>query len=477
MLAYAVICSVVFCVMECTGEMVTYLPVVGAHLRLSGRFVDPALSAAMSWNYWYCWALIAAAEAAAAAVLVTYWTDAVPGGVIIAAALLVSLGVNLCGPRIYAEIEFYMSTIKVLTIVGLIILSVVINAGGGPSGEYIGSRYWRDPGPFVQYQGVPGSFGRFLGFFSGLTTACFSSIGAEMLALVVAEVRNPRKVLPTALRATWVRVVLFYFLGAFMVSILVPSDDARLGSTSTASASPYVIAIQQAGIEVLPSIINACILTSALSAGVSDLFTATRTLHAMAGNGIAPGVFGKTSSWGCPWLAALATWALSLLAFLAVGSGSAEIFKFLMNLTALAGIITWLCIAVSYLRFRAGMRAQGISRSALPYRSRFAAPGAYWIIVVVSSVLLFSGWPVFMEGNWDTTTFLGNYLPMGIFVVIFVGFKVGRKTKFVKASEMDLTSGLDEIERRAAEENEKDVLSSEFKHSSGIRGFLKRIVA
>ncbi|KAM5353435.1 hypothetical protein ACJ41O_000085 [Fusarium nematophilum] len=49
-LAFAVICSV-FCVMLCVGEMVTYLPVVDAHLRLSGRFVDPSLCAAMSWNY------------------------------------------------------------------------------------------------------------------------------------------------------------------------------------------------------------------------------------------------------------------------------------------------------------------------------------------------------------------------------------------------------------------------------------------
>lgn len=148
-----------------------------------------------------------------------------------------------------------------------------------------------------------------------------------------------------------------------------------------------------------------------------------------------------------------------------------------MNLTALAGITTWLCIAVSYLRFRAGMRAQDISRSALPYRSRFAALDAHWIIQVVTCVLLFSGCPVFMEDNWDTTAFLGNYLPTGIFVVIFVSFKVGGKTRFVGASEMDLTFGLDEIERRAAEENEKDALSSEFKYGSGIRGFLKRIVA
>lgn len=64
-LAYVVICSVVYCVMLCTGEMDAYLPVVGAHTRLSGRSVDISLSAARPWNYWYCWSLISAAEAAA----------------------------------------------------------------------------------------------------------------------------------------------------------------------------------------------------------------------------------------------------------------------------------------------------------------------------------------------------------------------------------------------------------------------------
>ncbi|KZF26082.1 amino acid transporter [Xylona heveae TC161] len=476
-LGYVVICSVVFCVMLCVGEMVTYLPVVGAHLRLSGRFVDPALSAAMSWNYWYCWALIAAAETSAVAVLVTYWTQSVPGGVWIALCLALALAVNLCGPRLYAEVEFYMSTIKVITIVGLIILSIVLDAGGGPSHDYIGFRYWKNPGPFVQYEGIGGSLGRFLGFFSGLTTASFSSIGAEMLALASAETRNPRKILPTALRATWIRVLLFYFLGAFCVSLIVPSDDSRLGSSSTASASPYVIAIQQAGIKALPSIINACIITSAVSATVSDIYTASRTLHSMAGTGFAPNVFSKTTTWGSPWLAVLATWAMSLLAFLAVGSSSTSVFNFFLQLTALAGIITWLCIAVTYLRFRAGMNAQGISRASLPFKNRFTCVGAYWIIVVISSVLLFSGWPVFRKGKWDTTQFFGNYLPIGVFVVVFTAFKVGKKSRFVRASEMDLTTGLDEIERRAAQANEEEAPRERKRWSIRMKHVFKRLVS
>lgn len=64
--------------------------------------------------------------------LITYWTEAIPSGVWIALSLLTALGVNSCGPRVYAEVEFYMSTIKVLTIIGLIILSIVLDAGGGP---------------------------------------------------------------------------------------------------------------------------------------------------------------------------------------------------------------------------------------------------------------------------------------------------------------------------------------------------------
>ncbi|KAM0470467.1 hypothetical protein ACHAP7_009531 [Fusarium lateritium] len=476
-LAFAVICSVVICVMFCVGEMVTYLPVVGAHLRLSGRFVDPSLCAAMSWNYWYCWALISAAEASAVATLVTYWNDSISSGVWIAICLAIFLGVNLCGPRIYAEVEFVMTTVKVLTIVGLIILSIIINAGGGPDGEYIGFRYWKNPGPFVQYQGVSGSLGQFLGFFSGLTTAAFSSIGAEMLALLAAETRNPRKVLPTALKATWIRVVLFYFLGAFCVSIIVPSTEPRLGSSSTASASPYVIAIQGAGIKVLPAIINACIMVSATSAGIGDLFTSVRTLHSMAGNGMAPKIFQTTTSWGCPWIATLVTWCIGFLAFLAIGSSSGNIFNFLLNLTALSGVITWECIAITYLRFRAGMKAQGISRSSLPWKNRFTLVGAYWILIVITSVLLFSGWPVFKKGNWSTATFFGNYLPVGIFLIIFGGFKIFTKSKFVKLSEMDLTSGLAEIERRAAEAKEEAESFAATKNHGKISNVFRRIVA
>lgn len=58
-----------------------------------------------------------------------------------------------------------------------------------------------------------------------------------------------------------------------MVGLIVPSNDTHLrASTGTAAQSPFVIAAQRAGIKVVPSIINAVVLTSAWSAANSGMF-------------------------------------------------------------------------------------------------------------------------------------------------------------------------------------------------------------
>lgn len=164
------------------GEMVTFLPVQGGHIRLAGRFVDPALSCAMGINYYLCWVLILAAEISASAVLISFWTTSVNPGVWMAIALAIVLAVNLFGVQYYGETEVAFASLKVITMVGLIILSIILDAGGGPNHKPIGFQYWRNPGPFVQYLGIPGSTGRFLAFFSVLTQASFTITGTGKLA-------------------------------------------------------------------------------------------------------------------------------------------------------------------------------------------------------------------------------------------------------------------------------------------------------
>ena len=128
----------------------------------------------MGWNYWYNWGMILPAELTACAILVHFWNNTISDGVWITVVLVVIVAINLLGAGAYGEAEFWFSSIKILTIVGLIILSIILTAGGGPDHTSHGFEYWRNPGPLVQYRDIPGSLGRFLGLWSVLTQAAFS---------------------------------------------------------------------------------------------------------------------------------------------------------------------------------------------------------------------------------------------------------------------------------------------------------------
>ena len=66
---------------------------------------------------------------------------------------------------------------------GLIILGIILDLGGGPNHDRLGFRYWKHPGPFVQFDNIAGAKGRFLGFWDVLTQAGFSFIGTEIVAV------------------------------------------------------------------------------------------------------------------------------------------------------------------------------------------------------------------------------------------------------------------------------------------------------
>ncbi|KAL7416520.1 amino acid permease [Mrakia frigida] len=452
-LGYTIMGSVCFSVMVGLGEMISYLPIEGGHIALAHRFVDPAWAFALSFNYAYNWLIILPAELSACAVLVNYWIDSINNGVWITIALVVVIGINLCGARGYGEAEFFFSMIKVLTITVLIFVGIAINCGAGPSSTgYKGFTYWKNPGPFTQYKGINGSLGQFLGFWSVLTQAAFSFIGTEIVAITAGEAVNPRRNLPRAIKKVYIRILLFYVLGTFIIGLIVASDNENLGTTSDAKASPFVIAIEEAGIKALPSIINACLITAAWSAASADLYTSSRALYGIALNGDLPKIFTRTTKSGLPYVALIVASLFSFLAYMGIGTGSGQVFGWLSNMSALAGLMSWFAISVTYLRFRGGMEVQGFDRSTLPYKSVFAYWGAWYAIVMIAIISFFSAWTVFLRDSWDTATFITNYLPLVIFPVLFVGKKVISKTTWRSLDSLDYITNIAEIEAEAYEE-------------------------
>lgn len=148
--------------------------------------------------------------------------------------------------------------IKIFLVLFLNILSLVITCGGGPSGKSIGFQYWRNPGPFVQYLGVSGSLGQFMGFWSTFNNAVYAYGGIHAIVIAAAETKNPRQAIPMAAKRIFWRVLIFYVITIFMVGLVVPSNDRNLLEwTGTATQSPFVIAAKRAGIKGVPSFINA----------------------------------------------------------------------------------------------------------------------------------------------------------------------------------------------------------------------------
>lgn len=281
-LGYIIIGSICYAMMQCLGEFLAYLPVPGGHIKLAGRFVSPAMSFSMGYNYVFNWLIVLPAELSAAAVLCSYWSDANPA-IFIGSSMVVVIVINLLGARAYAETEFIFCSIKVLTITGLIFLSFLLDVGATGKQGRLGFRYWKDPGPFVQYNGISGSLGQFLGFWSVLINAGFSFIGTEIISMTCGESRNPRKSVPSAIRKVFWRILIFYIMGTLCIGLITPSNSPNLSLEShTAARSPFVIAINAAGIKGLPSVINACLLTSAVSAASSDMYTSSRALYGLS---------------------------------------------------------------------------------------------------------------------------------------------------------------------------------------------------
>ncbi|KAG7099407.1 hypothetical protein E1B28_001260 [Marasmius oreades] len=434
--------------------MASYLPIPGGHITLAGRFVDPALSFAMGWNYWYNWTILLPTELSAAAILIEFWTHSDklnPAWITI--CMVVVLAINVLGAGAYGEAEFIFASIKVITIVGLIILGIVLDLGGGPSRDRIGFRYWITPGPFAQFNGIQGATGQFLGWWSVMTQAAFSFIGVEIVAIAAGEAKNPRRNIPKAIKRVYIRILLFYIGGTFIIGLLVPSSEPRLNlDTTNAGASPFVIAINNAGIKGLPSVINAALLTSAWSAASSDLYTSSRALYGLGVAGNAPKFVTLTTKRGLPYVSLAICSLFSGLAYMVVSAGAGKVFTWFQNMTSVAGLVTWFGISVTYVRFYAGLKAQGYDRTKLPFYSRLQPFVAWYSMTLCLLICILSGWKVFLRGQWRTDTFVTNYLPLVLFPIMYLAAKLARKTRIVRASEMDFVSGLAQVEADSYDE-------------------------
>ncbi|KAL5592132.1 hypothetical protein FOVSG1_011021 [Fusarium oxysporum f. sp. vasinfectum] len=452
LLAYTLMGFVTAGVAYTTGEITAFMPSTGGFVRHATKFVEPALGAATGWNFWYTMAINMPAEISAAATLVQFWNTSINPGVWITIFLLFIIVANLCGAKLYGESEVVFASLKIMLIIGLIIGGLVIDLGGAPDHERLGFRYWIHPGAFNTYI-KDGSAGRFLAFWKAMLPAAFSYGNIQVVAISGSETRNPRKLIPAATKKTFYRIFFFYFCSIFIVGLIVPYNDPALGvSTGTASQSPFVIAFQRSGVSVVPSIINAVVCTSAISSGSACIFIASRTLFGLSCDGHAPQFFQRCNRFGTPHYAVGMSCLLSPLVYLTVVNNTSVVFAWFVNITTVAGLIGWVVIQVTYLRFFAGLKKQGYSRKDLPYKSPFQPYVAWATLLMVSLVILFCGFDVFVKGHFTAQGFITCYINIAIFAVLYTIFKIRLKSKVIPTSEIELSEEFRSIREEKQQE-------------------------
>jgi yeast amino acid transporter len=311
--------------------------------------------------------------------------------------------------------------------------------GGNPAHDAYGFRNWTIAGAFAAYIPPEGSLGQFTGFLAAVYSAGFTVVGPEYIAIVAGETMYPRTYIKRGFKTIFWRFGVFFIGSALAVSIVLPWNDEKLqnGGEGTAEGSPYVIAMQNMGINTLPHVVNALLCSSIFSAGNSYVYCAMRSLYGLALDGQAPPIFKKCTKNGIPIYAFAVTMCFPCLSFMSASASAAKVVTWLSSLTQAAQMVNYIIMCITYIFFYKACKAQGLDRNTLPYVGYFQPYCAWLGLGWMCFVVLTYGWTSFIPGT-PFGTFFSFYSMVIIDIFTFTVWKVVKRTKIVKPEEADL---------------------------------------
>ncbi|WP_369246900.1 amino acid permease [Streptomyces sp. R41] len=400
-LMYALAGVIIFFIMRALGELLLYRPVSGSFAEYSREFLGPFFGYFTGWTYWLMWVVTGMAELTAAAIYVHYWFPQVPQWVTALVFLVVLFVANLISVKLFGEIEFWFSMVKVTALIGMIVIGLgVLTFGFSAAGDTATvSNLWQFDGFF------PKGIGSSLMTLQGVM---FAYLAVELVGVTAGESENPEKTLPKAINTLPWRIALFYVGALTVILCVVKWTEFAPG------VSPFVKAFAMIGIPAGAGIVNFVVLTAALSSCNSGMYSTGRMLRTLADNGEAPRVFNKLSSTKTPAIGIT----VSVL-FMGIGVVLNYIvpekaFGYVTSVATAAGIWTWLMILISHILYRRAVDAGRLPASSFP------APGGAkcsWIAVVFL---------LFVTGliAYDADSRICLYVMAGWAAVLAVGWAV-----------------------------------------------------
>ncbi|KAI5201672.1 AAT family amino acid transporter [Aureobasidium subglaciale] len=448
----------VYFMMQALAEMSVMYPINGAFAMYICRFVDPSFGFACAWEYAISWLTVLPYEISAAVNIIHYWEGSlnVNASAFIVPLLVALVVIQFFGVRGYGEVEYVLSIIKILACLGFMILGVIIDVGGVPSDHrgYIG-------GSIISKNTFRNGFH---GFCSVFVTAAFAYTGTELTGLAAAETVNPKKEIPKASKQVIFRIIIFYGVNLLLIGLIVPSDpEIYSGPGSSSRYSPFVLAIRLAGIKVLPSIFNAVILIAVMSVANSCTFGSTRTIQALAANGMAPKILAYVDKKGRPLNVIILQVLFGCLAFINLAPNGGDIFNWLLALSGLSILFIYGGIGLAHVRFRAAWKHNGHTLDELPYRASAGVWGSYFVMLITVLALLAQFYVALYPiggPNLNANAWFQSYLAGPLLVFLYFVWKVyswfkrpADRPLWIKTSDIDVYTGMREIERESDDEH------------------------
>ena len=364
-LAYIIGGLIAYMVMLCLGELAVHLPVSGSFGAFATNYIGPGTGYMVSWMYWLGWSATLGTEFTAAAILVQEWfpqTSIWLWTLIFAAGVLIS---NLSSTRAFAESEFWLSMVKVATVLVFILLGFSCIFGFIPFDGYSSAPMFNN---LTEHGWLPNGL---FPLFATLLIVNFAFNGTEMIGIAAGETENPEKNVPKAIHAAVWRLIIFFVGTIIVISSLLTYTDAGLnvGGHGGLSSSPFVSVFQHMGIPYAEDIIRFVIITALLSTANSGLYAASRMMWALSAQKQLPRVFAKVNKAGVPVVAIWVTMIGGLPGLLSEQFGADVIFKNLKGVAAFTMVIVWMSICWSQFNFRRQWLKQGHTVSELKFHT------------------------------------------------------------------------------------------------------------
>ncbi|WP_066175557.1 amino acid permease [Bacillus marinisedimentorum] len=403
-LSYLIGGIIIFTIMRALGEMAVAEPVSGSFSSYANRYVGPFAGYLSGWTYWFMWVVVGMAEITVVGVYVNYWFPDIPQWVSALAALVLITSVNLINVKAFGEFEFWFALIKVVAIVGMIIAGLgIIFFGIGNGGQPIGfENLWVNDG--FMPNGVTG-------IVLSLVMVMFSFGGVELVGITAGEANNPQRTIPKAINNVIWRILIFYIGALGIMMILYPWNEVGT------NGSPFVLIFDKIGIAGAAHIINFVVLTAALSAFNSGLFSTGRMLYNLSLQNNGPKFFGKLNKYSTPSRGILFSSSFLLVAVFLNYIVPEKVFLYISAVATVAVVTSWTIILITQLKFRQAKTAEEVDKLKFklplhPFSSYVALTFLAFIIVLMAFI---DGMRValFVAPVW--------------FGILYIGYKLKRK--------------------------------------------------